>query len=249
MMSRFLRAAALIVVCVALSAPLPLAQSLLAQSPMTLPYTGTVTDAAGKPLAGVRVFGGLGDDTTTDTGGRYTLPKPLDLVRFSLAGYRPVTKVFSALNAPVILQAAMERTRTLPKCSEIVKKDKRQADLSLRMSLPRDMKIKTGADVDYRMLAVGYHVDWMVIGSGVNWSVGLPAPKLWKQLVTSEERDITVDDPQVTITDYTGMLNDGSHFRFIGTLGQSISYTEATVDSAAYFDSLLDTLCWTPRER
>ncbi len=244
MLSQVLRAAALVVAAIALIGQSALGLSPLAQSPMSLPFTGSVTDATGKPLAGVRVFGGPSDDTTTDTGGRYTLARPLDLVRFSLAGYRPVTKLFSALNAPVIMAPAMERTRTLAKCSELVKKDKRQADLSLRMSLPRDIKIRTSADVDSRLLAVGYHVDWMVIGNGATWSFGLPTPKLWKQLVTSDERDITVDDPRVTITDYTGMLNDGSHFRFIGMLGQSISYTEATVDSAAYFDSLLDTLCW-----
>jgi hypothetical protein len=237
MMSQLLRAVAL------MAALLP-----LVQSPVTLPFTGTVTDAAGKPLDGVRVNSAPFEDTHTDTTGHYTLAKPGDLIRFSLASYRPVTKLFSRLTTPLIMQLASERPRALLECPEAVKKDKRQADMSLRVSLPREAKIKAGADADNHMLAVGFHVDWMVHGSGAQWSSGLPDLKLWKQLVTSEERDITVAaDPGVTIADYSGLLQNGSHFRFIGMLGQTISYTDASVDSAAYFDGLLETLCWNPR--
>lgn len=235
-MFQLLRAVALIV------ALLPLAQSAV-----TLPHTGLVTDAAGKPIAGVRVTSWPSEDTHTDASGHYTLAKPRDLVRFSLAGYRPVTKLLSSLNAQVILQAASERPRALTDCPEAVKRDKRQADMSLRVLLPRDVKIKAGADTDNHILAVGYHVDWMVLGSGARWSYGVPELKVWKQFVTVEERDITVDDPLVTIADYSGMLQDGSHVRFIATLGQSISYGDASVDSANFFDGLLDTLCWSPR--
>jgi hypothetical protein len=241
MMSPLLRAVALI------AALLPLAQSSIMQSPMTLPYTGTVTDAAGKPIEGVRVTSGPLLETRTDASGHYTLSKPRDLIRFSLPGYRPVTKLLSSLTAPVIMLLASEQPIALAECSEAVKKDKRQADMSLRLSLARDAKIKAGADTDAHILAVGYHVDWMLLGAGPHWSYGLPELKVWKQLVKVEERDITVDDPHVTIADYSGMLQDGSHYRFIGTPGQSISYADATVDSATFFDGLLETLCWNPR--
>jgi hypothetical protein len=234
MISQFLRAVALI------AALLP-----LAQSPMTLPYTGTVTDAAGKPLPGVRVIAGPSDDTHTDASGHFTLTKPRDLVRFSLAGYRPVTKLLSSLTAPLILQPAPERPHALPACPDAVKIDKRQANMSLRMPLSRFAKIKMGADAEYHILAIGYHVDWMVHGSGAQWSYGVPELKWWKKLVTVEERDIIVDDaPSVSIADYSGMLQDGSHFRFVGMLDESISYVDATIDSAANFDGLLETLCW-----
>jgi hypothetical protein len=232
-MSQLLRAATLIAALVP-----------LAQSPMTLPLTGTVTDAAGKPIAGVRVTSWPSEDTRTDASGHYTLSKPRDLVRFSLTGYRPVTKTLNNLTAPVTMEVAAERPRALSACSEAVKRDKRQADMSLRVTLPRMSKIKAGADADNRIVAMGFHVDWMMHGVGANWSYGLPELKVWKQFVKVEERDITVDDPQVIISDYTGMLQDGSHYRFIGILGESISYVDATVDSAEYFDHLLDTLCW-----
>lgn len=216
----------------------------LAQSPMTLPLTGTVTDAAGKPIAGVRVTSWPSEDSRTDASGHYTLSKPRDLVRFSLAGYRPVTKTLNSLMAPVVLQVAPERPRALPACSEATKADKRQADMSLRVNLPRFGKIKSANDADNRVVAMGFHVDWMMHGVGANWSFGMPELKQWKQLVTVEERDITVDDAQVMIADYSGMLQDGSHYRFIGILGESFSYIDATMDSAEYFDKLLDTMCW-----
>jgi hypothetical protein len=219
----------------------------LAQSPMTLPFTGMVTDAAGKPIAGVRVNSFPQEDTRTDASGHYTLGKPNDLVRFSLAGYRPVTKALSSLAAPVIMQPALERPVTLSECTEAVKKDKRQAHMSLRVSLPREAKIKASADVDYQILAVGYHVDWMILGSGGHWSNGLPVLKVWKQLVTVEERDIIIDNSSDTISDYSGLLQNGSHYRFIGTFGQSISYGDASLETAAYFDRLLETLCWNGR--
>jgi hypothetical protein len=236
MMSSLLRAIALV------GAILP-----LAQTPLTLPFTGTVTDAAGKPVQGVRVGGGPGEDTRTDASGHYTLAKPRDLVRFSMSGYRPVTRLFNSLATPVMLQVADERPQALPECADAVKKDKRQADMSLRLALPRDGKIKAGVDADSRVVAVGYHVDWMVSGSGARWASGVPEVKLWKQLIKVEERDITVDDPQVTIADYSGMLQDGSHFRYIGLPGQGISYIDASIDSANFFDGLLESLCWNPR--
>ena len=215
-----------------------------AQSPMTLPYTGMVTDAAGKPIAGVRVNSLPLEDTKTDAGGHYTLAKPRDLVRFSLTGYLPVTKTFSSLTAPVVMQVATERPRMLMACSDAVKRDKRQTDMTLRVTLPRMQKIKAGADPDNRILAIGFHVDWMMHGMGANWSYGVPELKVWKQFVKIEERDITVDDPTVTIADYSGMLQDGSHYRFIGMMGESLSYVDASMDSATFFDGLLDTLCW-----
>jgi hypothetical protein len=236
MISQLLRAA---MVAAALVPLVP-----MAQSPMTLPLTGTVTDAAGKPIAGVRVTSWPSEDSRTDASGHYTLSKPRDLVRFSLAGYRPVTKTLNSLTAPVVLQVAAERPRALPACSEALKVDKRQADMSLRVNLPRFGKLKAANDADNRVVAMGFHVDWMMHGVGANWSFGLPELKQWKQLVQVEERDITVDDAQVTISDYSGMLQDGSHYRFIGILGESFSYVDATMDSAQYFDRLLDTLCW-----
>ena len=116
--------------------------------------------------------------------------------------------------------------------------------MSLRVTLPKFGKIKSATDTDNRVVAMGFHVDWMMHGVGANWSFGLPELKQWKQLVTVEERDIMVDDAQVTISDYSGMLQDGSHYRFIGMLGESFSYIDATMDSAEYFDKLLDTMCW-----
>jgi hypothetical protein len=239
MTSQILRALALI------AALLP-----IAQSPMTLPLTGTVTDAAGKPIEGVRVTSFPAEDTHTNASGQYTISKPRDLVRFSLTGYRPVTKALNSLTAPVIMQPASERPRALSECPASVKKDKRQFGATLRVALPREAKIKSSTRAeseDYSILAVGHRVDWMILGAGAHWSYGLPDLKLWKAFVTFEERDITVDDPLVTIADYSGMLRDGSHFRFIGIVGQSISYTDASVDAAAYFDNILETLCWNGR--
>jgi hypothetical protein len=241
-MSPFPRAMALI------AALLPLSlSSSLAQSPMTLPYTGTVTNAAGQPIAGVHIVSSPSEETRTDASGHYTLNKPLDLIRFSLAGYRPVTKLLSSLTGPVIMQPAPERPRALAECSEVVKQDKRQVDMPLRVSLPRTAKVKAAIEGDSHILAVGYHTDWMFHSSGPQWVYGLPDLKLWKQFIKVEERDITVDNKPVTITDYAGLLQDGAHFRFIGMPGQSIAYTDATVDAAAFFDGILETLCWNPR--
>jgi hypothetical protein len=237
MISSLLRAVAL------LAALLPLAQTQ-AQSPFSLPFTGTVTDAAGKPIAGVRVTSLPVDDSRTDASGHYTLTKPRDLVRFSMAGYRPVTKTLASLSAPVIMQPATERPRTIAECPAAVKNDKRQAHMTLRIALAREAKIKSEANIDNPILAVKYRVDWMIHGSGAQWTYGVPEWKLWKEFVTVEERDILVDDPAVTIADYSGLLRNGSHVRYIGVMGQSIAYTDAAADAAAYFDNLLETLCW-----
>src|SRR5215813_13149326 len=115
MVSQFLRASALLA---AILSPV--------MQPAALPGAGTVTDAAGKPIAGVRVNSWPWQDSRTDATGHYTLTKPNDLVRFSMTGYRPVTRMLSSLNTPVILEPALERPRAVPNCSEAVNRDKRQ---------------------------------------------------------------------------------------------------------------------------
>jgi hypothetical protein len=80
-------------------------------------------------------------------------------------------------------------------------------------------------------------------GAGPHWSNGLPSAGVFKQLTMIEERDIK-PPLDIPLSDYRGRRRDGSHFRFIGMFTETITYDEASATAAAYFDRILDTLCW-----
>ena len=44
-------------------------------------------------------------------------------------------------------------------------------------------------------------------------------------------------------TDMRGRANDGTYWRYIGALGESIEYSGLTEEAAKYFDKIIDNAC------
>src|SRR4030095_14194279 len=116
----------------------------------------------------------------------------------------------------------------------------------MAFTLPKGAKVRRGQDIDYSMAFVEYQGSVLRHGWGPTWSMGFPGPEFFREISKVDERDLQFH-PEVPIPEYKGMRSNGKYFRWIGMLGETIEYQDASKDAAAFFDAIIDTLCWTRR--
>jgi hypothetical protein len=60
----------------------------------------------------------------------------------------------------------------------------------------------------------------------------------------SEREMYDVPHDVVLGEEYRGVRTDGMYFRWAGVLNETAGYDSATKASAAFFDKIIDALCW-----
>ena len=53
---------------------------------------------------------------------------------------------------------------------------------------------------------------------------------------------------EVVGAEYRGRYKDGSHWRWVETPGDLVFYEHLGTESAAYFDRIIDSMCWIERD-
>ena len=213
--------------------------------------TGHVVDASGTRLAGVRVQS-LGDkDQRTDASGsfRLTSPKgvvgfsqPDSLVRFSKPGFSPRTLPRAAVVGEIVLSPARQPSWTPPTCSGPAAN--RFGEL-MQFTAPTGVQLRRGADIDYRTVSVRRGRSWLTFGTGQFWTMGLPITGRLSEMLQVAERDVILSS-EFEGAEYRGTLRNGNKWRTITKFFESIEYYNATAADAAYFDRIIDTLCFEP---
>jgi hypothetical protein len=116
----------------------------------------------------------------------------------------------------------------------------------LKIEIPDGAIYKRANDVDYDGFFVGFgpkknrfwlHTIWGPYGSS-----GQP-PKEWISASVSVLTTTILFDGGEGV-DARGVYADGNRWRFIGKVGEEFSYNKASENSAAYFDRMLNTLCF-----
>lgn len=212
---------------------------------------GRVVAESGEPLAGVRVLNVYLGEAMTSEGGQFQIESKSALpagrtieqvLRFTRAGYGPTTRVVTAgVPVEVILQKAVSAAWTPPLCSST--KDLMVGEL-MAFTLPKGAKVVRGRDIDYSIVGVEFKGSAVHLGWGPNWSWGLPSPAFFKGISKVDERDLEFH-PDVPIAEYKGIRSNGKYFRRIGMFGETIEYEDASKEAAAFFDTIIDSLCWT----
>jgi len=217
--------------------------------------SGHVVAESGEPLAGVRVLNLYLGEATTAEGGQFRIESTSNLpvvtrlehvVRFTRAGYRPTTRVVTRGTAiEVVLRKADNPSSnwTPPFCPSTTGM---MVGELMAFSLPKGAKVQLGHDIDYSMASVEFKGGALRLGWGPSWSWGLPSPVFFKGISKVDERDLGFH-PDVPIAEYKGTRSNGKYFRRIGMLGETIEYDDASKEAAAFFDTIMDTLCWTRR--
>jgi len=92
---------------------------------------------------------------------------------------------------------------------------------------------------------VWYQGSLLEMGAGFHWTyTGLPREEEVAALVALEERDV-ITPWDIPFAEYRGRRADGTRWRFLGYFGQTIRYETKSGAAAAYFDRIIDSLCWT----
>lgn len=116
----------------------------------------------------------------------------------------------------------------------------------LKLKVDKDALVKKGQDVDYSSYAVGFGQKkeraWLQGIYGPNATSG-QVPREWLR-ASSQVTRRTWKFGDFKGVDAKGKLADGNYWRYVGTLGESVYYYEASPDAAAYFDRILDGLCF-----
>jgi hypothetical protein len=201
---------------------------------------GRAIDSAGNPLAQVRVISLPWEDTYTDHDGRFVLEKPAQLIRFSKAGYRPITKKARADRLDIVMQPGADSAWTPPACSP---KGVRRFGETMMFAAPLGVRLQTTTDVDYRTVRILNRGSTLEFGTGPHWTYGLPVAQVLEAMVLVDERDVRTPwgDPGA---EYRGVRADGKHWRAVYLFGQSIGYDGADAIAAKYFDGIIDSLCF-----
>jgi hypothetical protein len=214
--------------------------AVLGGVPQSAPVAGRVTDAAGTPLPQVRVMSLPWEDARTADDGRYTLEKPARLIRFSKAGYRPVTKPTPADRLDIVLQPTNDPVWAPPACSS---NSVRRFGETMMFTAPPGVRLHSTSDVDYRTVAVLSRGSGLEFGTGPHWTYGQPVVQIFDAMMLVQERDVRTPwgDPGA---EYRGIRANGKYWRAVYLFGQSISYDDADAIAAEYFDGIIDSLCF-----
>lgn len=206
---------------------------------------GIVTDENGRPLAGVHVSWS-GEETAAD--GTFTLRvQARERLRFTRDGYAPIMGWSDELGRPLIMPATTTPPRTVPRCLASSPGDGLRI---LRLHTPAGQPISSVIGDDTLTLSWPRSTTTLYMNFGAMLTYGLPR---WETTVTLrdvEDRDVRLagDAPEelrpLRITDYRGVRPDGSRYRFVGMLFEFVEYDNASADDAAFFDRMLDTMCY-----
>ena len=201
--------------------------------------TGRVSDPSGRPLADVRVISLHGEEVRTDDLGQFKLSRPAELIRFSKEDHQPITIVTEARRASIVLEPATDPFWKPPVCPQ---SDPSRFGDAMLFATPLGARLHNDADVDYRTVSIRYAGATLLFGTGIYWTYGLPSPRTLREMITVEERDVPT--PWGLADEYRGRRSDGTRWREVIMFGESIEYDRANTKAAAYFDQVIDSLCF-----
>ena len=115
----------------------------------------------------------------------------------------------------------------------------------MQFTAPSGVQLRPGADDDYRTVSLRRGRSWLTFGTGPFWTWGLPATQTFKEMAHVAERDVILSS-EVEAAEYRGTLPNGNRWRTITKFFESIEYYNAPPADAAYFDRIIDTLCYEP---
>ena len=116
----------------------------------------------------------------------------------------------------------------------------------LILVLPKHSIVKKGQDVDYSNYFVGFGKKnnrvWL---SGIFGPTATSGHVSDKQLSSSKNvLQKTWKFGEIEGTDTKGELPNGNFWRYFGQYGESIEYYDVSAEAAAYFDNLIDKVCY-----
>ena len=114
----------------------------------------------------------------------------------------------------------------------------------MQLTVPKHLRVRRGQDIDYQTESVALRGTWMAFNAGPLWSFGFPPAQTLAEMVQVEEREVKTPTDGVALADYRGVRADGSRWRTLVKVGESIAYDHADTIAAAQFDEIIASLCF-----
>jgi hypothetical protein len=213
--------------------------------------TGVVVDANDKPISGVSMdHSGMRQSIVTDAAGKFSLRTRAPSLVMRKPGYRSRFLRKGRTGGEVRVTLSPETPMALKPCSATAKCETitgYQALFCFPMisavdPSPQSQNNGFGA----RAYAVETRKGRVEIshGSGGGYSFGIPLDEdVWKSVEYSET---AYTWGRLLILDARGTTLKKKHWRYIGRLGESASYTDADEEPASLLDRFLDGMCGRP---
>jgi len=210
---------------------------------------GTVTDRDGKPLSGVTVSSGT-DQSQSDDAGNFSLNKG-NVIGLSKSGYRPVTRLSEDIRSnPVVVMDSPTEVWRAPKCgAQDYRASQRNgframAGRHMRFAVPATARVRRVSDIDYSANVICTKGgECLQHGWGPTWSSGTLVGDLSveffsnvQQMTQREMYDLPNDI--VWGEEYRGERIDGTRFRYVGVVNETVRYDGATTVAATLFDQI-----------
>lgn len=116
----------------------------------------------------------------------------------------------------------------------------------IKLHLPKGAILKKGQDVDYSNYAVGFGAKKSRV-----WLHGIYGPVATSGKVPEDWLSTSVEVTRRTWKfgdheggDTKGKLANGNYWRYLGLYGESIRYYDVPAEAAAYFDNILNNICF-----
>jgi hypothetical protein len=213
---------------------------------------GHVRTPQGEAISGVRI------DTLakTDDTGHFKIAA--DFLRswstlwIDKKGFVP--KLVSISPTPSTLDITLEPEKDtnvadIPHCSDAKVKGSRFVGKFLRLTVPKELKFKTGVDTDYTYYHIGYakngQTGWLRGGLGNIYGGSYPPGEMLLALKQYSYRRTSFG------IDWRGVTKDGKYWRYFGALSffDNYDYETDSKEAADVFDKILDGVCYQSNNR
>lgn len=194
-------------------------------------FSARVVDGDGRPMEGVTVWADGGTAVTGADGQVRGATNGL-WIAFRKLEYQAVI-VKPAEGLAIVMQRA--QAAPFPRCKE---------GQGTTFQLPPADGGTPFHDVDYNgrsyMVQTGSGKHYLRHGYGPTWSFGYPLAQFLQQSKSYAESTFAL---RADITAARGEFADGTRWRFLGTIGETISYETKDAEAALRFDALMDGVC------
>jgi hypothetical protein len=217
---------------------------------------GTVTTVDGQPLPGVKIYT-IGSpccsSTESDSKGKFQIEARGSVLHLWKDGFEPQIRVVNAADGE--LHVAMN-----PNDSDIIlrpcrksKVGEKQIGYGIRFVIPKRKVIIQGGkwDVDYVVYRITAKKDTqphpLELWFGVYAISGEPDDQQITDSVTFRQRNIVIPDHGVSGVDTRGQWRAGGNWRHTAMAAQGGAiYRDASPQEAAFYDRIIDSLCFVP---
>jgi hypothetical protein len=225
------------------------ALSVFAQIPIgTHELNGRVIDQTGAGIADATVVAsGAGFNGWASTGqdGSFHLKAAGLFVSVRHAGLEARLLRTSELtqSVPITLKAAGESVRKMPACSSLSGVGKKWIGGGLKVD-PGLSTFKGPVNGEHDShWYVAHGKDTLHIVDGYAWHAGLPLEERLVNSATISVRSWEFDN--IVGLDLSGQAKSGKRWRWLGApIADAIEYTDATQESAEYFDRIIESTCF-----